>query len=84
MRFKFILAILFGIFVTWFGLFGGLQISPVIGNILAFPFVLSAYLTGNGFGNQSIGVAVVLFAVTSLFWATAFLFAWRLTKQTAS
>jgi hypothetical protein len=38
-------ALVFGVLITGLGLFVGLQISPVVGKVLAFPFVLSPSLS---------------------------------------
>jgi len=69
----YIFAALFGLFVTFFGLFAGLQLSPILGNILAFPFVISALITGTGVGTFSRSVLVGLFLFTSLFWSAIFI-----------
>ena len=83
MSMKYLLAILFGVLVTLLGLFAGLQIAPIFGNILAFPFVLAAQLAGQGFGNLPAGVLAFLFVLTSLFWAAAFVLVGRATKRMA-
>jgi hypothetical protein len=66
-------ALVFGVLITGLGLFVGLQISPVVGKVLAFPFVLSACFSGTGFGNFSPVVVIALFVATTLFWSGAFL-----------
>ena len=69
----YIFAAVFGLFVTSFGLFAGLQLSPILGNIFAFPFVISALITGTGVFTYSRSVVLGLFLFTSLFWASIFI-----------
>lgn len=75
---KFVSALIFGIFTTWFGFFAGLQVSPMIGNVLVFPFSLSAAFSGAGFGHFSPLTLLCLFSLTSLVWSLVFLLLWNL------
>ncbi len=70
---KYIFAILFGLFITNFGFFAGLQISPTIGNIIVFPLVISAIITSSGFLSFHKSIVLGLFLFTSLFWASIFI-----------
>lgn len=74
----YIFAALFGLFLTYFGVFAGLQISPILGHILAFPFVIFAFITGTGFGTFHGSVLFGLFLFTSLFWASIFILIMKL------
>ncbi len=69
----YIFAALFGLCVTFFGLFAGLQLSPILGKILVFPFVISALITGTGVFNYSKSVLLGIYLFTSLFWAAIFI-----------
>ena len=46
----YILGIALGLIVPYIGIFAGLQVSVTLGNILAFPIITVAYVTGTPFG----------------------------------
>ncbi|WP_462137895.1 hypothetical protein [Candidatus Mycalebacterium sp.] len=78
---KYILALAFAVLFIFFGVFAGLQISPAIGNVILFPFVLPAYLTDTGFGYFPGYIQLGLFILTVLFWSAVFIALINLKKR---
>ena len=68
---KYVIAFIFGVILTGFGLFVGLQIHPILGNIILFPLVITAYLLDTGFGLLPDIMRLGLFVLTICFWALA-------------
>lgn len=61
---------LFGLVAPFVGIFFGLQVSTTLGNILAFPVIVLAYVTGTPLGMwhpalmfAAVALSVVLFAL---------------------
>lgn len=65
---KIIISGLLGFLLTLLGFSVGLQISPLLGSILLFPFVIVGYFSQVGFGNFPIGLKLLLFVLTIAFW----------------
>ena len=64
--------ILFGATAPLIGLFAGLQIAPLAGNILLFPFVITSLLTGEAPGDFSTGATILLWMVSIIVWGALF------------
>lgn len=62
----------FGLVAPFVGIFIGLQISTVLGNVLAFPVVGLAYLTGEPFGIWGSGMMIFAVALSIALWAIIF------------
>ena len=62
----------FGLIAPFIGIFLGLQVSTLAGNILAFPIIGLSYLTGEPFGFWSTGTMVGAFAFSVVVWALIF------------
>ena len=76
----FIYGMLFGVFATIFGLFAGLQISPILGNILMFPVIAISAITDTPFGNFEPSTMRFAFIITLISWGLIFVlfkFLWR-------
>ncbi len=46
----YVLGVSLGIIMPYIGIFAGLQVSPVLGNVLAFPAITLSYVTGTPIG----------------------------------
>ena len=68
----FIYGAIFGLIIPIIGLFIGLQVHPVLGDILMFPFILLSKFTQEPFGNWSIILKGVGFLISMLFWGIIF------------
>ncbi len=64
-----------------FGLFAGLQISPLIGSVVLFPFVVAAFFLDTGFGYFPGLLKLALYLLTIGFWAWAGLRIWQMLFQ---
>lgn len=62
----------FGLLAPFVGIFFGLQISTVVGNILAFPVVGLAYVTGHPFGMWGPGLMAGALGLSLVLWAVIF------------
>lgn len=60
---------LFGLAAPFIGLFAGLQISPLLGNILMFPFIAVSALTGIPIGEMSGALFGALVLLSGVAWA---------------
>ena len=70
-----------GIIAPFAGIFFGLQVSSVVGNVLAFPVVALVYLTGTPFGMWDSWQLVVALTASVVIWAFIFGFAAKLLAQ---
>ncbi len=69
-----------GILLPVFGLFIGLQVSPLLANIMLFPLLFLSEVTGIVFGNAS-GIQRLFFVLFSgVSWAALFFVVSRLKK----
>ncbi len=57
----YLLGIVLGLVVPYIGIFAGLQVSTLLGNILAFPLIAVSYITGEPFGMW--GAPLWIFAI---------------------
>ena len=71
----------FGLIAPFVGLFLGLQVSVIIGNILAFPVIGLAYLTGQPFGMWHPLMMVLAIVLSVVTWALIFSFIAKLVKK---
>jgi len=62
----------FGLVAPFVGLFAGLQVSVWLGNILAFPLVGLAYLTGRPFGTWGVWPMLLAVGLSMVAWALIF------------
>jgi hypothetical protein len=62
----------FGLVAPFIGIFFGLQVSVVVGNILAWPVVGLVYLTGSPFGEWGVGLMIAAVAISIVAWAIVF------------
>lgn len=63
---------IFGLAAPFIGIFLGLQVSTLAGNILAFPIIGLSYLTGEPFGFWGTGKMLGAFALSVVVWALIF------------
>jgi hypothetical protein len=68
----FIRGAIFGLFAPIAGLFTGLQLSSIFGNILLFPVILLSKLINQPFGDFSIGLKLSSIILSILFWGISF------------
>ena len=76
--------VLFGIIAPPVGMFVGLQVSPVLANILMFPILIVSMVTGTPLGDMSIGLWLSMIVLSGLVWALVFAAVaaiWSLLKQ---
>lgn len=71
----------FGIIAPFIGIFLGLQVSVALGNILAFPVIGLAYLTGHPFGMWHPLMMVLAIVLSVFVWALIFGFVAKLIKK---
>lgn len=67
-----ILGFLLGVTAPVFGMFLGLQVSPLLGTIFAFPLVAASWLAGEPIGNLAPWIRVVALLVSGLVCSVAF------------
>lgn len=72
---------LFGLVAPFIGMFLGLQVSAIAGNILTFPLVGLSYVTGQPLGAWGAGLKVVALLSSVLVWAVIFGIAGKLIKR---
>lgn len=63
---------LWGLIAPFIGIFFGLQVSVMIGNILAFPIIGLSYITGTPFGMWSMGMMLFALFTSIVVWAALF------------
>jgi ABC-type dipeptide/oligopeptide/nickel transport system permease subunit len=63
---------IFGLVAPFIGMFFGLQVSTVLGNILAFPVIALVYITGTPFGFWGGGLYVLAITLSIVAWALIF------------
>jgi len=68
----YILGIIIGIITPISGLFVGLQVSPVLGNILTAPLILLSLITGDALGNLSGVMRIVGILISIVLWTAIF------------
>ena len=68
----YILGILVGITAPIFGLFIGLQVSSILGNILTSPLILLSLITGEPFGTMPKGLWLVGVLISVGLWIAIF------------
>ncbi len=64
---------IFGLIAPVFGLFFGLQVSPTLGNIFTFPWIIIAMLTDSAFGYWMGVTRWIAFVFSGLVWSLIFL-----------
>jgi ABC-type dipeptide/oligopeptide/nickel transport system permease subunit len=62
----------FGLAAPFVGMFVGLQVSPMVANILMFPIVTLSVVLGQPFGAWSPMLMLAGLAVSIVFWALVF------------
>lgn len=67
-----IIGFIFGLIAPIFGLFFGLQVSTMLGNIFTFPWILIASITGEAFGYWSGGMKLFAFLFSGAMWSGIF------------
>lgn len=72
---------IFGLIAPLVGMFVGLQVSSVLGNILMWPFVCIAYMTGLPFGMWGSVMTLTATALSVIVWALIFALAAKLFKR---
>lgn len=71
----------FGLIAPFVGIFLGLQVSTILGDILAFPVIGLVYVTGTPFGMWEAPLMIVAFALSIVLWALIFGLIARLLKR---
>ena len=72
---------IFGLIAPIFGLFFGLQVSVVIGNILTFPLIILSQITGTPFGMMSTPLRIIGWLLSAIVWAAIFYAVARILQQ---
>lgn len=62
----------FGVFAPVAGLFIGLQVSPLLANILMFPIIAVSALTGTPLGEMSGLMIALMIGLSGVVWALVF------------
>lgn len=75
----FIYGLLFGLISPLIGIFAGLQLSSILGNILMFPFYIVGMFTDLPFGNWSMLIKIMGILFSMITWGTIFYMISRLT-----
>lgn len=81
MRKAYIWGGVFGIVAPFLGVFLGLQVLPLLGSILAFPFVILTMVTGIPFGNFGTPLKLLAFLISVASWSTVFGVAAKVLKR---
>ncbi len=68
----YIFGILFGLVTPVVGIFAGLQISVMLGNILAFPFLVVSVFSGKPLGFWGLGLWLFSFVFSVVIWVYIF------------
>jgi hypothetical protein len=63
---------LFGLIAPFIGIFLGLQVSTLLGNIFAFPLIGIAYMTGQPFGMWHPALMIGAAILSIVVWALIF------------
>ncbi|KZL23583.1 hypothetical protein [Pseudovibrio sp. Ad37] len=74
----------FGLIAVPLGFFIGLQVSPILANILLFPFITASWLLDVPLGEMSGLLRICLTVLSSIIWAGLFGFAGSLLKKKPS
>ncbi len=67
-----VVGFIFGTISPIFGLFLGLQVSPILGNIVAFPFIVSSWVSGTSILGLPPFVKVTSVLVSGVVWSFIF------------
>lgn len=63
---------IFGLIAPFVGIFMGLQVSVILGNILALPVIGLVYVTGTPFGMWSPALMIAAVVLSIVLWALIF------------
>lgn len=69
----YILGVIFGLIVPYIGIVAGLVISSTLGNILAFPLLIVATVTGKHFGAWDGGLWLAAMLLSIIIWTGVFI-----------
>lgn len=72
MKKTFIIGAIFGVIASVLGLFVGLQISPVLANILLFPLLIISKIVQQPLGEWSIFLRIISLLFSMLLWGLVF------------
>lgn len=76
-----VIGLTFGFLAIWVGLFFGLQVSPMVANILLFPVIAVSYLVGTPIGAMSTPLTLAAFFLHCLVWSAIFYLGWKVTRR---
>ena len=65
----------FGLISPLVGIFLGLQVSPTLGTVFAFPLIAAGWLVGEPFGHLSTLARVATLLVSGFVWRALFIWA---------
>lgn len=77
----FIYGAIFGLIAPMIGLFAGLQLSTVLGNLLMFPFYIIGLFTEEPFGNWSMAMRITGVLISMITWGAVFYLISKLVKR---
>ena len=77
----FVIGFIFGLIAPAIGLFLGLQIAPLLGNILIFPFLVISKIIDTPIGNWSLVLKIVGVIFSMIIWGLLFASASSLFKK---
>ena len=63
---------IFELIAPFVGIFLGLQVSPLLGNIFAFPFIIISYISGQSLGNWSYILFLIATILSIIIWSLIF------------
>ncbi|KKW44602.1 MAG: hypothetical protein UY94_C0019G0012 [Parcubacteria group bacterium GW2011_GWA2_56_21] len=63
----------FGLVAPFVGMFVGLQVSPMVANVLMFPVLAMSVMLGSPFGMWSPALMLVALVLSVIVWALVFL-----------
>ena len=76
-----ILGFLLGVVTPLLGVFLGLQVSPLLGTIFAFPLIAASWLVGEPFGNLSHWISASALLAFGLIWSFIFVSAAKVLRR---
>ncbi len=71
----------FGFLAPFIGMFVGLQISPIVADVLMFPIVGLAAVLGSPFGMWGMGLKLASLVLSIVAWAVVFMLISKLIKR---
>ena len=71
-----------GIIAPFFGIFLGLQVHPIIGNIFSFPLIIVSRISSTPFGQMNFGLRLLGLTISVVCWIAIVFFLKKLFSKT--